>query len=142
MFQTDSMICSGHEKTLNDYVELGYDWWGAPWHPKRMGGNGGLSLRNVPSIIKVLEKETRKPDASWEDVWLCERLGNAAPPKLEEAFSVESLWHPAPFGYHIRGSGKLPAADVWQNRTRRRHIFDYCPEVKLIMGYVLTVLAT
>lgn len=135
MFQTDSMICSGSETDLDDWVDKGYDWVGAPWHPNRAGGNGGLSLRHIPPIVELLKTETRKAnDSAWEDLWLCERLKNAAPASIESAFSVESTYHERPFGYHLRSSGKGLDAGVWQNRTRRRIIMEYCPEIKVALG--------
>jgi len=134
LFQTDSMICSGSDQSVDDWVEKGYDWVGAPWALDVKGGNGGLSLRHVPAIVKVLSNETRKAKAEWEDLWLCERLTNLAPGTIEKDFSVESLYVERPLGYHLRGSGKLIDAGIWANKTRKRQIFEYCPEIKIIMG--------
>jgi hypothetical protein len=135
IFQTDSMICSASEQSLDDWVEKGYSWVGAPWNWESSGGNGGLSLRHVPSIIKVLKNDTRKANASeWEDRWLCDRLPNLAPPQVAQTFSVESMYYERPLGYHLRGSGKLIDPKIWANGTRKRHIFRYCPETKIILG--------
>ncbi|KAI9740116.1 MAG: hypothetical protein M1818_004867 [Claussenomyces sp. TS43310] len=135
MFQTDSMICSASAQTLDDWVEKDYDWVGAPWHIEVPGGNGGLSLRHIPSILKVLEKEERKPhDEQWEDLWLCQRLPNPAPAPIEVEFSVESIYAERPLGYHLRGSGKLLDPSIWGNRTRKRQVLTYCPEMKIVLG--------
>jgi hypothetical protein len=135
LFQTDSMICSASEQTLDDWVEKGYSWVGAPWHLGSSGGNGGLSLRHVPSIIEVLQNGTRKANSPlWEDRWLCDRLTNKAPPQVEMTFSVESVYYERPLGYHLRGSGKLMDPKVWKNDTRTQQIFSYCPETKIIVG--------
>ncbi|KFY49997.1 hypothetical protein V496_09674 [Pseudogymnoascus sp. VKM F-4515 (FW-2607)] len=134
-FQTDSIICSASEQNIDDWVAKGYDWTGAPWNGDVPGGNGGLSLRHIPPIIEVLQNDAREPGhRQWEDTWVCERLKNAAPAKEEVYFSVESLYVEKPLGYHIRGSGKLQDPVVWGNATRRRQIFDYCPETKILLG--------
>lgn len=134
-FQTDSIICANSDQSIDDWVDKGYDWAGAPWNSDVYGGNGGLSLRHIPPIVEVLKKESREPGhRQWEDIWLCERLKNAAPPMEELHFSVESLYVERPLGYHIRGSGKLQDITVWGNGTRRRQIFDYCPETKILLG--------
>jgi hypothetical protein len=119
VFQSDSMICSASEQSLDDWVEKGYDWVGAPWNDESGGGNGGLSLRHVPPIIKVLKNETRRTNSSWEDRWLCDRLTKLAHPNISRTFSVESVYYPRPFGYHLRGSGKLVHGPIWLNSTRK-----------------------
>jgi hypothetical protein len=134
-FQTDSIICSASEQNIDDWVAKGYDWTGAPWNGDVPGGNGGLSLRHIPAIVEVLKKESREPGhRQWEDAWICERLKNAAPAQEEFKFSVESHFVERPLGYHIRGSGKLQDPVIWSNATRRRYIFDYCPETKILLG--------
>jgi hypothetical protein len=81
VFQTDSILCANSRQSLNSW--LGYDWVGAPWHPKsKFGGNGGLSLRRVSKIIEVLRNQERLPNTYPEDVWLTERLGYLPGAKL------------------------------------------------------------
>jgi len=88
------------------------------------GGNGGLSLRKVSSIIKVLEKEKRKDsDPLLEDWWLCRRLekldGANMPDKdTQAAFSVESVWHDRPLGYHIGWLGGMYNRKIYMTATR------------------------
>lgn len=36
-------------------------------------------------------------------------------------------------GYHVRDGGENLADDVWQSREHRKKIFDYCPELSMIM---------
>lgn len=136
VFQTDSIICANSEQSLDDWVAKGYSWVGAPWNMDVPGGNGGLSLRHVPSIVEVLKKHTREENyRQWEDTWLAEMLVETAAPPIEEIhFSVESIYTEYPLGYHLRGSGKLMDGGVWSNGTRRRQIFEYCPEVKMLLG--------
>jgi hypothetical protein len=81
VFQPDSILCANAPKTLNSFLE--WDWVGAPWSKTATyGGNGGLSLRKISKIVKVLEKERRRiGDGALEDLWLSSRL-NALPGQL------------------------------------------------------------
>jgi hypothetical protein len=134
LFQTDSMICSASEQSLDDWVEKGYTWVGAPWNMDVIGGNGGFSLRHVPSIVKVLRNGTRKAGYFlWEDRWLCDQLTNIAPAQVSRTFSVESEYYERPLGYHLRGSGRFLDPKVWKNATRKRQILTYCPEINIIL---------
>lgn len=106
VFQPDSIFCANSPKTLNDFLE--WDWIGAPWSPTAThGGNGGLSLRKVSRILKVLEHQRRQEnDGALEDLWLTERLhyleGSHMPnATISKTFSVESVWDDAPLGYHV-----------------------------------------
>lgn len=136
MFQTDSIICAASEQSLDDWVAKGYSWVGAPWNMDVPGGNGGLSLRHVPTIVDMLKTKSRPVGyRQWEDTWLAEMLVDTAAPPVEEIhFSVESIYTEYPLGYHLRGSGLLMDGGVWSNGTRRRQIFEYCPEVKMLLG--------
>ncbi|RGP81393.1 hypothetical protein FLONG3_537 [Fusarium longipes] len=75
VFQTDSMLCANNKRLVDDF--LGYDYVGAPWAISgRYGGNGGLSIRRVSSIITILQNQQRVNDSQPEDVWLSDRLGH------------------------------------------------------------------
>ncbi|TGO55821.1 hypothetical protein BCON_0086g00240 [Botryotinia convoluta] len=143
MFQSDSMICAASEHNIEDWISKDYSWVGAPWNMAVKGGNGGLSLRHIPPILKILEKEVREPGTPWEDRWICDRLiaSNAAKmpgPDVEVKFSVESQWYEKPFGYHLIGSGKYLTPAVWDDKERRKHILEYCPEVKIVLDMDLS----
>lgn len=138
VFQADSIICAASKHSVEDWVSENYTWLGAPWNLGVRGGNGGLSLRHVPPILKLLEKETRVAGSELEDRWLCDRLAtmpgaNMPGPEIERHFSVEGVWTERPFGYHLRGSGKTLVPEIWGNKTRRKEIFEYCPEVKIVL---------
>ncbi|KAM3068460.1 hypothetical protein ACMFMG_009601 [Clarireedia jacksonii] len=142
MFQSDSIICAASEHSIEDFVSAHYSWVGAPWNMAVKGGNGGFSLRHVPTILKILEKEIRQPGSVWEDRWLCDRLvemdeANMPGPEVEVLFSVESQWTEKPLGYHLIGSGKFMVQEIWGNEDRRKHIMEYCPEVKIILDVEL-----
>jgi hypothetical protein len=106
VFQPDSILCANAPVTLNNFLE--WDWIGAPWSPQaRWGGNGGLSLRKVSKILQVLAKDNRTiGDTGLEDWWLSSRMVRLEGAKMPNAnisktFSVESVWHDKPLGYHI-----------------------------------------
>ncbi|RDA94381.1 hypothetical protein CP533_3812 [Ophiocordyceps camponoti-saundersi (nom. inval.)] len=73
VFQTDSMVCANSRVDVDHF--LPYDWVGAPWNPTgEWGGNGGLSLRRVSPIRRILHSQNRVANSDPEDVWLSERL--------------------------------------------------------------------
>ncbi|KAK8848873.1 hypothetical protein PGQ11_015353 [Apiospora arundinis] len=173
VFQTDSILCSNSRQNLNDYLD--YDWVGAPWNPQgKFGGNGGLSLRRVSSIIEILRDQVRVDGSQPEDVWLAERLGHrpgakmangtisltfsgemhsgdkekidkaaAAKPNgtleaIEHGDYVSGLddWREGqyePMGYHTGGTGVMLHSGIWGTPELRKHIWDYCPEVKMTL---------
>ncbi|KAI4199104.1 MAG: hypothetical protein LQ346_002623, partial [Caloplaca aetnensis] len=136
LFQTDSILCSQSGKSLNDWLE--YDWVGAPWNRDgRYGGNGGLSMRKVSSIIRVLQHQRRIPDSEPEDVWLSERLGHLPNGKLANGtvsneFSVENTYADQPMGYHLGHSGRGNPAAYLGTPEKRQKVWDYCPEIKML----------
>ncbi|KAH8891527.1 hypothetical protein GQ53DRAFT_746596 [Thozetella sp. PMI_491] len=95
VFQTDSMLCANSKRNFNEFI--GYDWVGAPWSLNSGGGgNGGLSLRRVSSIIKVLETDSRADNGDPEDVWLSNHLAARPGAKMangsyESYFSGEMI---------------------------------------------------
>ncbi|KAH7037784.1 uncharacterized protein B0I36DRAFT_403285 [Microdochium trichocladiopsis] len=229
IFQTDSMLCANSRQNLDDFLD--YDWVGAPWNPNGgYGGNGGLSLRRVSSIIQVLRDQVRKPGTEPEDVWLTDRLGHRPGAKMANgslsltfsgeynvghsemlfedemkakaaaaaagktpapngqgteldnfAVTKENLdlneagsglvhdavsknananaggsgseegrldltngaWkqgiddyrigHYEPMGYHIGSSGSVLHGSIWGSPEKRKHIWEYCPEVKMML---------
>lgn len=52
-----------------------------------------------------------------------------APAAKEAEFSVENVWHDKPMGF--RAPNPLPDS-VWGDMGKRKQIYDYCPEVKII----------
>lgn len=104
------------------------------------GGNGGLSLRRVSRMIQVLNFQKR-PVGFWEleDLWLVQRIGilpgaRMANTTTESHFSVEHVWSDEPMGYHLGSSGALLPVGVWNSRKQREKIWNWCPEIKLILN--------
>ena len=158
VFQTDSIICSKGRHKIDHFLQ--WDWIGAPWRNKtRIGGNGGLSLRKRAPILEILKKEKRLDDDEFEDVWFTKRLNNngrkVAPrdKALEwsgesqlpdslldgmEAVNTIEMADPRtrfePVGYHIGYSGNQFHTNIWGTRELRNHVYDYCPEIKMLLS--------
>lgn len=175
VFQTDSILCANSRLTLDDFLE--YDWVGAPWKADSMwGGNGGLSLRRVSTMIDVLRNQVREENTEPEDVWLAERVSHRPGARVangtvsltfsgeqhdgepvsvndqEAALRYGSLQAAAeageyvsdvdwwrhgfyePMGYHTGGSGKYLHKKIFGSPELRRHVWRYCPEVKMTLA--------
>ena len=109
MFQVDSVLCSGSDYSIDDF--LAYDYIGAPWvHAGYIVGNGGLSLRSVDRMLDITRRFNRTSQP--EDVFFVEGLANMArhdesvvraPSSVAETFSWEMDNKPpdfVPFGIH------------------------------------------
>ena len=87
-------------------------------------------------MLEVLHFQKPYRGELHEDQWMAARVGllpgaNMASPELEREFAVESLWYERPMGYHLNPAGLR--GEVWDDIHRRKHIFSYCPEIKIIM---------
>ena len=64
--------CYVYKDDLDHYIELGYDYYGAPWPLyNNKVGNGGLSLRKVSKMIEITEKYRFIRGSINEDGWYC-----------------------------------------------------------------------
>ncbi len=102
IFQQDSMI-------LKDgiYEFLEFDYVGAPWiwqKEPRIGGNGGLSLRNPKKCFELVHKKPWCLAYGYEDVFFSNGLGEVggkvAPYEICRKFSCETMYELGTFGYH------------------------------------------
>jgi hypothetical protein len=103
IFQTDSIILSKNKDIINEFLE--YDYVGAPWDhcpvASEQIGNGGFSLRRKSVMLDIIA--TVPYDTFAEDVYFCYHpTKKMHKPSFEKAksFSVETLFHSAPFGCH------------------------------------------
>lgn len=110
IYQTD---CWVFEDNLDYFMNLGYDWYGAPWpHIKNMVGNGGLSLRKVSKMLEITSNDNGNPNGEPEDTWFCIKHKNLVNPcdlKTACNFSLElvtpyylTLCETHPMGFHNR----------------------------------------
>jgi len=136
-YEADSIMCARSDDSLNDWLD--YSWAGAPRSANdRFAGNGGLSLRRISAVRQILNFQARYNDTDPEDEWFGKRLtvlpgAKVASGAQEDHFSVESIWHDKPMGYHVRDGGETLADDVWKDPKRRKSNFEYCPELAMIM---------
>lgn len=168
-FESDAILCANSEESLNDWLH--WSWAGAPRYDvpfplpspfspplplashsltppstknDRYSGNGGLTLRRVSAIRRVLAFQARRNDSEPEDEWFGKRLLSLPSERVTSSsdpiLSVEDVFHERPMGYHVRGGGGEGMADaVWKDAERRRGIFEYCPELGLVMDMKLEV---
>ena len=69
IYQTD---CWVYEDRLEYFLDIGYDWYGAPWSFwNNSVGNTGLCLRKVSKMLEITEKYTHKKGSINDDVWFC-----------------------------------------------------------------------
>lgn len=105
IFQSDSLLL---RKGLEMFENL--DYCGAPWIHRmmpRVGGNGGLSIRNKAKTLETIHKFHYNPMAHGnEDVYYSLNMaGSKADKNIGMKFSVETMFFPKPIGLH--------AADKW-----------------------------
>lgn len=90
IYQTD---CWVFKDDLDKYIDMGYDWYGAPWpFWENDVGNGGFSLRKVQKMIDICEKHRLVKNNMNEDVWFCRKLKdemNVCPWETAVNFSFE-----------------------------------------------------
>ncbi|KAK5989941.1 hypothetical protein PT974_08204 [Cladobotryum mycophilum] len=139
-YEYDSLLCANSEISLDDW--LGWDWAGSPrTEDDRFSGNGGLTLRRVSVIKRVLDFQSRFNDSEPEDEWFGKRLwvlpGARVASKLDGVLSVEGVYIEKPMGYHVQGGGSELNEQVWGDVAHRKDIFEYCPELSLIMDMKL-----
>jgi len=144
-FQSDAALCAQSEQSVDDW--LGYEWVGAPvwWKKENRGGNGGLSIRKISTMLKVTKdaKYVRKNDAEAEDMWFRQAIEKGIPDakwpeKDQELFSIDPSipWSDAeerwrPLGVH-RGGGTDGGGILWHNETMLNRLAEWCPEAKLL----------
>lgn len=107
IYQTDALIM----KPIDD-IYFQYDYIGAPWSKnnqwvKYCAGNGGFSLRNVNSMIKVCECHRNIPfnniNRDNEDGFFCSSDLLKFPPintDMHFNFAVEEVFYNKPIGCH------------------------------------------
>ncbi len=103
----------------------------------RFSGNGGLSIRRVSAIKRVLSFQERYNDTEAEDEWFGKRIyilpGAKVASGADGALTVEDVYIDNSMGFHVRDGGNELADDVWKDPAQRKKIFSYCPELTMIM---------
>lgn len=121
LFQTDSIILGGNERNINKYLE--YDYVGAPWRWSGKVGNGGFSFRHKSAMLAAIREAPittkRHPEDLFFGNFFHTRKKKYRIPSFEVArsFSVESVFHPNPFGGHK--CWKHMKGNNWKYLTRK-----------------------
>jgi hypothetical protein len=90
----------------------------------------------------VLRFQERYNDTAPEDEWFGTRVqvlpgAKVASGKEGGQLAVEDLYIPDALGFHVRDGGRGIVDAVWKDPAQRKAIFDYCPELSLIMDMKL-----
>ncbi|KAI0460359.1 hypothetical protein F5B21DRAFT_498302 [Xylaria acuta] len=126
------------------------------WLTERLGhrpgarmANGSLSLTfsgemNAGESVRVASfaVPAANPSLSTSPSPSSPSTANTATPSAaeeEERYYMEGIddWRDGfyePMGYHTGGSGSMLHAGIWGDPRLRKHIWDYCPEVKMTLA--------
>jgi hypothetical protein len=130
-FQTDTALL---KDTVDDFLE--YDYIGAPWGTKWLGldiGNGGLSIRNVLTMLMISRQCSRSVKTQFgerflrnEDVFFSYHLAQQSRrlPSVETAlkFSIETIFYEDPCGIHQPHYGNFPSYEAFANLFSKRYV--------------------
>ncbi|KKO98012.1 hypothetical protein THAR02_09886 [Trichoderma harzianum] len=139
-YEPDSILCANSEISVDDWLD--WDWTGAARiGDERFSGYGGLSLRRVSVVKRILNFQARFNDSEPEDEWFGKRLWVLPDAKvastLDDAIAVEDVYKERPMGYHVREGSSNLNEDMWGDAARRKETFEYCPELSMIMDMKL-----
>lgn len=94
----------------------------------------------MAAIRRVLNFQARYNNSDPEDEWFGRRLWVMPGEKVTSgltALAVEGIYVEKPMGFHIPNSGQDLADAVWKDAKQRKQIFDYCPELAMIIDMKL-----
>lgn len=84
--------------------------------------------------------QERYNDTEPEDEWFGKRLWVLPNHKVaagtDGRLAVEDVYFDNPMGFHVR-EGKNLKDEVWKSQEQRKKIFQYCPELSMIMDMKL-----
>jgi hypothetical protein len=107
VFDADTLLC---DHVVDRFID--YDYVGSPWAPGRSYsayvhvGDGGLSLRNTEAMRTIAGENDPRNMIAREDVFFSLHAAlnpnrfTLADSETARSFSVESVYHPEPFGIH------------------------------------------
>ncbi len=104
--------------------------------------NGSLSLTFSGEMNRGENVQTHRPvnaavSSEVANPWTSTSSSTAT--EEEEEYYIEGVddWREGfyePMGYHTGGSGTMLHGGIWGDPRQRRHIWDYCPEVKMTLA--------
>lgn len=97
----------------------------------------GFSIRNVAKVRRILSFQERANDTATDGDFFRDRMkplpGSHLPNDDESAqFVVEHRYQDKSLAFHIGDISEHP--EVWNNTGNRQKIYNYCPEVRMIMS--------
>ncbi|KAH8601785.1 hypothetical protein B0O99DRAFT_680904 [Bisporella sp. PMI_857] len=148
VFQADSIICANSALKVDDFLQ--YDFIGAPIDPRSglgQGFNGGFSLRKRTMMLDIVTRfhwlsernqainsHSENLSVNFEDQWFYKKMrelpslpdgspaANLPTIDMAKTFSVETLWHDSPLGFH--------QVERWHT-DKMDKVDEWCPEHKL-----------
>ncbi|RMJ07972.1 hypothetical protein CDV36_012423 [Fusarium kuroshium] len=140
-YESDSILCANSPKGLDEF--LNSDWTSlGSIDATYLSGSGGLSLRRISAMRRILSFQQRTNNSEPEDEWFMKRLrilpGRAIVPGASKPGLVgdhEQLVKP--MGYHVPLDGDLLDSPLWRDAESRQNILDYCPELSMILDMKL-----
>lgn len=95
----------------------------------------------MSAIKRVLSFQARENNSQPEDEWFGQRLWTLPGAKVASgtvnALAAEDVYAERPMGYHLRDGGRGIKDEMWSDPQQRHRIFEYCPEISLIMDMKL-----
>lgn len=114
------------------------------WLTERLGHRPGAKLANG-TVSSTFSGEMHSGDETKLDIAGTDGIGSghkelndstlAAAEHGEYVAGIDD-WRNGfyePMGYHTGGSGKTLHGSIWGSPEKRKHIWDYCPEVKMTL---------
>ncbi|KAI0866988.1 hypothetical protein F4860DRAFT_508482 [Xylaria cubensis] len=108
------------------------------WLTERLGHRPGARMANG-SLSLTFSGEMNAGESVRIASLAAVSLPSTTPSAGEEGYYIEGVddWRDGfyePMGYHTGGSGSMLHAGIWGNHRLRKHIWDYCPEVKMTLA--------
>ncbi|EGU73822.1 hypothetical protein FOXB_15662 [Fusarium oxysporum f. sp. conglutinans Fo5176] len=143
MFNYESILCANSEVNLSYELHRRRHLANTDARPddSTFAGYGGLSIRRVSAIQRVLSFQKRLNDSDNEDKWFGKRLSILPNAKVANAtdppFAVENSIRPNPMGYYAPGRGRGLDKKYWKLQNTRQEALKYCPELHIILDMKL-----
>ncbi|PFH61033.1 hypothetical protein XA68_18398 [Ophiocordyceps unilateralis] len=133
-YHHDSILCANSPTSLDDWLE--WSWAGAARSDgDGFPGAGGLTLRRLSAVRRVLAFQNRLNDSEPEGDWFCKRLSAMPGEKVSPTpFAVRDVWSDRPMGYQLHAAVEL---GPWSSPEVRRKTLEYCPELAIILDMKL-----
>ncbi|CAM1505254.1 Fc.00g108910.m01.CDS01 [Cosmosporella sp. VM-42] len=139
-YESDSILCANSERGLDEWLDWSWAGLGGD-QSNRFSGTGGLSIRRVSAVRRILDFQERFNNTESEDAWFMKRF-RVLPGELASGTPSGTLIdnNPVmekPMGYHFQPNGNALDDQVWKDPRTRKQILEYCPELSMIVDMKL-----